>query len=393
MTIRYYRTGENLFMENPFKYGGIVRSPYFADRTEELAELIREMTNLSRVFLISPRRLGKTCLLFNLMDKLRDLGFATAYLDLNAYPDIRSFAAALTQVTCKALESNTERLIKILSGLQRLRPKVSVRHDGSLTGTVEVAAEYKDALPALLEGMHYAEKLARKKGKRLVIVIDEFSDLPKYDGQTLEKALRAEIQQHEHIGYILSGSEQSVMLSMTRDRKRAFYKLGRIMELGPIDRGSYADFIFGWLRKGKYRFEKRDLEKIFELGEDVPHNIQRLCHNMWELARESREITPDLIEKLPGVIARQDSPHFELLWQATSQQQRTLLMALSKEPYAKPFSREFQMTYRIGPSSSIKASLDSLTKKGILFKTLKGAYQFSDTFMPHWISDLKQTEK
>ena len=380
-------------MENPFKYGGIVRGPYFADRTEELAELIREMTNLNRVFLISPRRLGKTCLLFNLMDRLRDLGFATAYLDLNAYPDIRSFAAALAHLTCKALESNTERLIKILSGLQRLRPKVSVGHDGSLTETVEVAIEDKDSLPALMEGMHYAEKLARKKGQRLVIVIDEFSDLPKYDGQTIEKAIRAEIQQHEHIGYILSGSEQSVMLSMTWDRKRAFYKLGRIMELGPIDRGSYADFILGWLQKGKYRFEKRDLEKIFELGNDVPHNIQRLCHNMWELARESREITPDLIEKLPWVIARQDSPHFELLWQAASQQQRTLLMALSKEPDAKPFSREFQLTYGIGPSSSIKASLDSLTRKGILFKTLKGAYQFSDTFMPYWISDLKQMEK
>jgi len=93
------------------------------------------------------------------------------------------------------------------------------------------------------------------------------------------------------------------------------------------------------------------------------------------------------------VIAQQDSPHFEVLWQAASQQQRTLLMALSREPDAKPFSRKFQLTYGIGPSSSIKASLDSLTKKGLLFKTLKGAYRFSDTFMPYWISDLKRTEK
>ena len=79
-------------MENPFKYGGIVRGPYFADRSEELAELVQEMNNLSRVFLVSPRRFGKTCLLFNLMDKLHDLGLATAYLDLNAYPDVRGFA-------------------------------------------------------------------------------------------------------------------------------------------------------------------------------------------------------------------------------------------------------------------------------------------------------------
>ena len=379
-------------MENPFKYGGIVRGPYFANRSEELAELVQEMNNLSRVFLVSPRRFGKTCLLFNLMDKLHDLGLATAYLDLNAYPDVRGFASALTRLTSKALESNTDKLIKIFSGFQRLRPKVSVGYDGSLTATVEVATEDKEALPALLEGMRHAERLAKKKDKKLVIVMDEFSDISKYDGQTLEKAIRTEIQQHENIGYILSGSEQSVMLSMIRDRKRAFYKLGRIMDLGPIDKGSYTDFIYSWLYKGGYKLERRDLKKIFDLGRDVPQSIQRLCFNMWELARESREITPLLIEKLPMVIAQQDSPHFELLWQTASQQQKTLLIALSKEPDAKPFSREFQLTYSIGPSSSIKASLDSLTRKGILSRTLKGSYIFSDTFMPYWISYLKLKE-
>ena len=231
-------------MENPFKYGGVVRGPYFADRAEELANLVQEMENLSRVFLVSPRRFGKTCLLFNLMDKLRDMGFATAYLDLNAYPDVRSFAAVLTHVTSSALESNVEKLTKIFSGLKRLRPKVSVGNDGTLSATVEVAAGDRDALSALREGMRHADRLASKKSKKLVIVIDEFSDLPKYDGQTLEKALRSEIQQHENIGYIFSGSEQSVMLSMIHDKKRAFYKLGRIMGLGPIDREHYTAVSF-----------------------------------------------------------------------------------------------------------------------------------------------------
>ncbi|HBF42589.1 MAG TPA: hypothetical protein DDW42_02950 [Desulfobacteraceae bacterium] len=63
---------------------------------------------------------------------------------------------------------------------------------------------------------------------------------------------------------------------------------------------------------------------------------------------------------------------------------------MSKDPGAKPFSREFQLTHGIGPSSSIKGSLDSLTKKGIFYKTKKGSYQFSDTFMRYWISYLRE---
>jgi len=327
------------------------------------------------------------------MDKLRDQGFATAYLDLNAYPDLPGLAAAFTHTTSKALESSSEKLLKIFSELKRLRPKVSVGSDGSITAGVEVSVEQREALPALLEGMNHAEELATRKEMKLVLAIDEFSDLPKYNAQTIEKAMRSQIQQHTHIGYIFSGSEQSIMLAMTRDRKRAFYKLGRLMELGTIDRKVYADFINGWFRKGEYKVEKQDLEKIFKLGRDIPYNIQRMCYTLWEMTRKSHEITPSLIEKVPFVIAQQDSPHFELLWHAASQQQKTLLIALSEEQGAKPFSREFQLKHAIGPSSSIKASLESLIKKGILFRTRDGTYQFSDTFMQYWIMCLRETDR
>jgi hypothetical protein len=52
---------------------------------------------------------------------------------------------------------------------------------------------------------------------------------------------------------------------------------------------------------------------------------------------------------------------------------------------------EFQLSYAIVPSSSIKASLDSLVKKGILYRTGIGSYQFSDIFMRHWILSLQQS--
>jgi len=380
-------------MDNPFKFGGIVRGPYFADRTEELDELAREMSNLSRVFLVSPRRYGKTCLLFNLLDTLDKIGLSSAYIDLNACPDIKSFAETFTHTTSKALETNTDKLMKILSGLHRLRPKVSVGHDGSLTVCVEVVVQGKAAIAALIEGMNHAEALAGKKNRKLVVIIDEFSDLIKFNGPHLEKALRSEIQQHEQIGYIFSGSEESVMLSMVKDRKRAFYKLGRIMDLGPISQDAYSDFIVNWFQKGGYTANRQDLHKIFELGQNIPHNIQRLCNILWEIARDDRVVTPAMIDTLPAIIAQQDSPHYELLWRSASQQQKKLLIALSRTPALKPFSKEFQLTHGIGPSSSIKASLDSLVKKGILLRTFKGSYQFSDIFMTNWIEYIMDPQK
>jgi hypothetical protein len=316
---------------------------------------------------------------------------ACTYIDLNAFPDIKSFASALASHTSEALETNKDKLLKIFSGFQQLRPKVTVEPDGTISAGLELAIEEKDALSALLEGMRHTEKLAVNKKKKLVVIIDEFSDLEKYNGQAIEKALRSEIQKQTHIGYILSGSEESVMLSMIRDRKRAFYKLGRIMELGPIKSKAYAKFILGWLNKGGFTINDDDLQRVFEIGNEVPYNIQRLCNVMWDYAGETKAINTALIEKLPVIIAQQDSPHYEMLWRSASQPQKMLLIALSKDQAAKPFSKDFQLKHGIGPSSSIKASFDSLVKKGILFKSLRGSYHFVDRFMPYWIDSIMKT--
>ena len=180
------------------------------------------------------------------------------------------------------------------------------------------------------------------------------------------------------------------MLSMIRDPTRAFYKLGRIMELGPIEREAYARFILDWLNKGGYKTGREGFTRIFDIGDDVPYNIQRLCNVMWDAAAKSHQIEPLFIETLPLIIARQDSPHYEMLWRSATQTQKVLLIALSKDQTVKPFSKDFQLTHGIGPSSSIKASLDSLVKKGILYKTLKSRYCFTDLFMPYWIDDIKK---
>ncbi len=376
-------------MENPFRYGGIVLGPYFADRQDEIDELKKEIRNFNRVFLVSPRRYGKTCLIFNLIESLKIEKTPVAYLDLNAYPDIKSLSGDYALQTCKALETNRDKLIKVLSGLKNFKPQFSVESDGTkISASLIPAIQENDALSALLESMQYAEHLARRSRKKLVVIIDEFSELTKYNGDTLEKALRSEIQKHQQIAYIFSGSEQSVMLAMLRDRKRAFYKLGRIMELGPIDRKSYKNFIVQWLKKGGIKVSSPDLQRLFELGKDVPYNIQRLCNNMWDLAQKDNKVTSTIIEKLPVIIARQDSPHYELFWRTASSLQRKILIALSREPDLKPLSKDFALRYQISPPSSIKASLVSLIKKGIIYQTLEGSYQFTDSFMPYWIDSM-----
>src|ERR687884_618968 len=50
-------------MENPFVYGEVVPAAAFVDREGELDRLIADLTDGQKVFLISPRRYGKSSLI------------------------------------------------------------------------------------------------------------------------------------------------------------------------------------------------------------------------------------------------------------------------------------------------------------------------------------------
>ncbi len=49
-------------MQNPFVYGEIVPGEAFADREVELDRLVSDLADGQKVFLISPRRYGKSSL-------------------------------------------------------------------------------------------------------------------------------------------------------------------------------------------------------------------------------------------------------------------------------------------------------------------------------------------
>ena len=59
-------------MENPFSLEPYTTKERFCDREQELKDIISFLTNGSNVTLISPRRYGKTGLIFRTFDTLQE---------------------------------------------------------------------------------------------------------------------------------------------------------------------------------------------------------------------------------------------------------------------------------------------------------------------------------
>ena len=67
---------------NPFRIGVPVTGGELADRETELGTILKEVLAGSRLFLISPRRYGKTSLLLESRARLQARKIPVAYIDL-----------------------------------------------------------------------------------------------------------------------------------------------------------------------------------------------------------------------------------------------------------------------------------------------------------------------
>src|SRR5258707_9300298 len=108
---------------NPFRFGEVVRGGDFIGRKTETGDLGKALSSGSRVFLLSPRRYGKTSLIVNTLEKLRGQGLHTAYVDLYRATSYEEFLAEYAVIVAAAGESTIEKALRLAKELlPQLRP-------------------------------------------------------------------------------------------------------------------------------------------------------------------------------------------------------------------------------------------------------------------------------
>src|SRR5918992_1550292 len=78
-------------MQNPFVYGEVVPGDAFVDREVELDRLVEDLAGGQKVFLISPRRYGKSSLIRQALTALSRRGALTVEVTVSAYSSYLAF--------------------------------------------------------------------------------------------------------------------------------------------------------------------------------------------------------------------------------------------------------------------------------------------------------------
>ena len=374
---------------NPFIYGEIVTATAFADREAERERLTEDLAAGQKVFLISPRRYGKSSLIRDVMRSLARRKFLTVEVTVAASSSyvgfLESYARALV-----AADTPTSRLRRWATDLlQSVRPEV--RFDAS-----HGDAGFSVAFPAVRTSREVARlasevfalpaKIAAARKQRMAIALDEFQSVTTFDGGTVEHALRAAVQDQRQVGYVFAGSEPSLMERMLSS-KRPFYKAGPVMRLDKIDAGEFAAFIDARLAATGFTPEDGLGEAIVDLAANVPYDVQRLAHETWDDVRGTRRRSIGL-EDLHRTLTRLLGEHqmvFEEAWQRLTLAQRAVLRAVVVENGRELLSADVRTRHRLPGTSSVQSALAALVKQDIVQKD-RTRYVVTDSLYREWVA-------
>jgi len=315
-------------LENPFRYGSIVTGDDFVDRVRELELLVREIRSGQRVLLYSNRRMGKSSLLKELARRNRK-EFIFAYVDLYGVPSKNKFLEMLTTEVARAAFTNTEKLVSAVTDLVK---ETRIRFVITSTGKPGVELDQVELRDSdLAEVLDLPEKIAKKRGKRVVVVLDEFQELLSIGGVQMLKRMRSRIQHHKHATYIFSGSKRHLLRQMFQEEEGAFYKSARPFELGPISRSSFEGFIVKKFEESSGSIEPRLAKRIVDVSQGYPYYVQQISHELFDITNKPRK--SEEVEEAIRNAVEHHVPSFLVVWDSVrSQLQRRYLIAVAKEP-------------------------------------------------------------
>jgi uncharacterized protein len=375
-------------MTNPFVYGEVVPVVAFVDRETELDRLTRDLLAGQKIFLISPRRYGKSSLVRQALGAAERSGALTVEITVSSYSSYLAFLEGYA----RALLGVETRLDKARAWMREMlgsvRPEVRLEPDergrSQLALSFPSARSERDVSRLAQEVFALPGRIAQARHRRLAVALDEFQAIGSFNGGSVEHALRAAVQHQRQVGYVFSGSEPSLMERML-GRSRPFYKAGPVMRLQKIPADRFAEFIETRFRATRLRPAAGFGTAIVELAGNLPYDVQRLAHEVWDDAQGGRTVGLDDLHQTLKRLLGEHEAIFEGTWQRLTLAQRATLRAAVLEEGRELLSADVRSRYRLGGASTVQASLSALVREDILAR--EGTqYSVVDSLLREWVA-------
>ncbi len=376
---------------NPFILGHRINRPYFCDRVAEQKNLTTAVLNGRNVVLISPRRMGKTSLIYlSLYDSeiINEADYLLFFFDILQTNSLAEFTYLLgKEIFCTLLSKSQTRVRAFLAALKSLKGTFGFDPvSGTPTFNLQLG-DIKHPEYTLEEIFTYIEQ----SEKPVIVVIDEFQQITKYPEKNTEAILRSHIQRMSNASFVFAGSEQSMLREMFVSSKRPFYNSAEIMHMDPIAEDVYVEFASRMFEERGRSIEGDPIRWASRLFDGNTFYLQRTMNAAFADTPAGCCCGIDTVRRaVKGMIAANEVIYREIL-SNISPNQKTVLYAIAAEKVVpNPMSGEFIKRNSLTTASSVQSAIQRLAKGGYIVKTDSG-YKLTDALFRIFINGLYST--
>ena len=370
-------------MRNPFITNGYAGAEYFCDRVQETASLRELLLNENNVALISPRRLGKTDLIWHVFDddEIRSTYYCFV-VDIYATKNLSDFVSMLGKSVMDELRPKGKRAWeKFISVVSSLRSEISFDMNGVPTWSVGLRAISNPSV-TLDEIFTYLNQA----DKPCLVAIDEFQQITRYNDDTVEATIRTYVQRCTNAHFIFSGSQRHIMNEMFTSPSRPFYQAVSIMNLQPLDLEVYTNFCIGKFEQAGKHLDPDVVSTLYQRFNAVTSYMHRILNVLYSKTSEGETCTVPMVDDAIGFILSMSSDTYESLYYQMPEKQRMLFLAIAKEGRATMVtSGRFINKHRLNSASSVSSALKGLLEKDFITMD-KNAYSVYDQFFSLWLA-------
>lgn len=370
-------------MRNPFVTNGYAGAEYFCDRVRETAALRELLLNENNVALISPRRLGKTDLIWHVFDdeELRRSHHCFV-VDIYATKNLGDFVNLLGKAVMDELRPKGkkawERFIAVVSSL---RSEISFDVSGLPTWSVGLGSIANPAV-TLDEIFTYLNQA----DKPCLVAIDEFQQITRYDDDTVEATIRTYVQRCTNAHFIFSGSQRHIMNGMFTSPSRPFYQAVSILNLHPLDLEVYTEFCMDKFEQAGKHLDPEVVASLYQRFDAVTSYMHRILNVLFSRTEVGATCRVAMVDEAIDFIIRMSSDTYESLYYQMPEKQRMLFLAIAGEGKATAVTGGgFIQKHKLNSASSVSSALKGLLEKDFITMD-KNAYSVNDLFFPIWLA-------
>lgn len=352
-------------LDNPFILEPYRSKELFCDREKETEEILRHITNGRNITLISPRRLGKTGLIFRVFEEIRAkaLPFETIYVDISDTLSLEDFIMAISEAIALRLKKQ-QKISAFFKSLKNVRPMLGW---DPLSGSPQVSFSFSDdnqKQNTLKDVLDYLENAPQK----ILLAIDEFQQIREYDGINMEAVLRKHIQHLHNVRFIYCGSKKHTMTDMFTNAKKPFYESTSFCYLAKLPVPVYAAFIKSLFVSAGKAIDDDSIDYILQWTKVHTYYTQRLCNEVFSLSGDT--IDRDLINKAIQAILDAEKERFREIRRLITRSQWKMLKAIASEGEVSQItSSSFLSRHGISSGPTALRNIKALTDKELVLAT------------------------